>query len=70
MRADGSQRNMLLVSWTGLLDRMAARTRDEQDAGGDIRQLRGLADFAEEGRFGLIRDTRDDCGPNRATCET
>ena len=47
---DGTQRHLLLVSWTGLLDRMSARTRDERDAEADIRQLRGLADFAEEER--------------------
>ena len=56
---DGSQRHLLLVSWTGLLDRMAARTRDEEDAEADIRQLRGLADFAEEGRFRPIRGGED-----------
>ena len=61
---DGSQRHLLLVSWTGLLDRMSARTRDEQDAEADIRQLRGLADFAEEGRFRPIRDTREEFGPD------
>lgn len=47
---EGTQRHLLLVSWTGLLDRMSARTRDEQDAEADIRQLRGLAEFAEGGR--------------------
>ena len=61
---DGTQRHLLLVSWTGLLDRMSARTRDEEDAEADIRQLRGLADFAEEGRFRPIRDTREDFGPD------
>ena len=60
---DSSQRHLLLVSWTGLLDRMSARTRDEQDAEADIRQLRGLADFAEEGRF-RPPNTRDDIGPD------
>ncbi len=64
VRVDGTQRHMLLVSWTGMLDRMSARTRDEQDADGDIRQLRGLADFAEEGQFRPIRDTREDFGPD------
>ena len=59
---DGTQRHLLLVSWTGLLDRMSARTRDEQDAEADIRQLRGLADFAEEARFRPIRRTGD--GPD------
>ena len=61
---DDTQRHLLLVSWTGLLDRMSARTRDEQDAEADIRQLRGLADFAEEGQFRPIRDTREDFGPD------
>ena len=58
---DGGRRHLLLVSWTGLLDRMSARTRDEQDAESDIRQLRGLADFAEDGDGPRrpIRDTRD-----------
>ena len=64
VRVDGSQRHLLLVSWTGLLDRMSARTRDEQGAEDDIRQLRGLAEFAEEGRFRPIRDTREDFGPD------
>ncbi len=55
---------MLLVSWTGLLDKMSARTRDEPDAEADIRQLRGLADFAEEGRFRPMRDGGEDFGPD------
>lgn len=57
VRVDGSQRHLLLVNWTGLRERMSARTRDEEDADADIRQLRGLADFAEEGQFRPIRDT-------------
>ena len=61
---DGTQRHLLLVSWSGLLDRMSARTRDEQDAEADIRQLRGLADFAEEGRFRPIRNPREEFGPD------
>ena len=64
MRVDDSQRHILLVSWTGLLDRMSARVTDEQDAVADIRQLRGLADFAEEGRFRPIRDNREEFGPD------
>lgn len=61
---DGTQRHLLLVSWSGLLDRMSARTRDEQDAEADIRQLRGLADFAEEGRFRPIRNACEEFGPD------
>ena len=61
---DGTQRHLLLVSWSGLLDRMSARTRDEQDAEADIRQLRGLADFAEEGRFRPIRNPHEEFGPD------
>ncbi len=61
---DGTQRHLLLVSWSGLLDRMSARTRDEQDAEADIRQLRGLADFAEEGRFRPIRNPCEEFGPD------
>ena len=64
MRVDDSQRYMLLISWTALLDRMSARTRDEQDADADIRQLRGLADFAEEERFRPIRDAHEEFGPD------
>ena len=64
VRVDGTQRHLLLVSWTGLLDRMSARTRDHPDAEADIRKLRGLADFVEEGRFEPIRDTTEDFGPD------
>ena len=65
LNVDGSQRHLMLVSWTGLLDRMSARTSDEQDAVADIRQLRGLAEFAEEGRFRLpSRDTPEDLAPD------
>ena len=64
MRVDDSQRHILLVSWTGLLDRMSARVTDEQDAVADIRQLRGLADFAEEGRFRPIEDSDEELRPD------
>lgn len=61
---DGSQRHLMLVSWTGLLDRMSARTREEQDAETEIQQLRGLADFAEDARFQPIREPREELGPD------
>ena len=64
MRVYDSQRHILLVSWTGLLDRMSARVTDEQDAVADIRQLRGLADFAEEGRFRPIEDSDEEFRPD------
>ncbi len=59
---DDTQRHLLLVSWTGLLDRMAARTRGEPEAEADILQLRGLADSADEGRFLPIH--RKDISPD------
>ena len=64
VRVEGSKRYLLLVSWTGLLDRMSARTREEPGVLADIEQLRGLADFAAEGRFQPIRDRGEGFGPD------
>ena len=63
---DGTQRHLMLVSWTGLLDRIAVRTTaaEEPDIEADIRQLRGLADFADEKRFEPIRASGEDFGPD------
>ena len=64
MSVDGTQRHLLLASWTGLLDRISARTRGNQDADADIQQLRGLTVSAEDGRFQPIRDNREEFGPD------
>ena len=51
---EGTQRHLLLVSWTGLLDSMAARSGDADDPAGigvEIRQLRSLAKYADNGAF-------------------
>ena len=46
----GEQRRLLMTNWTALLDRMASRATDAGDrlAENDIRQLRGLADRADQ----------------------
>ena len=56
MRVDGSHRHLMVIGWTGLLDCMATRARDAGEYGieADIRQLRGLADYADEGAPRLI----------------
>ena len=53
MRVGNGQKYLMLVSWTGLLDSMAARTRDFRESGieTDIRQLRNLAKYADNGAF-------------------
>ena len=63
---DGNQRHLMVVGWTGLLDRMAVQASDagEPDIEADIRELRGLADFAEENGFKPIRESGEDFGPD------
>ena len=63
---DGTQQHLMVVSWTGLLDRMTVRTSDagEPDIEADIRQLRGLAEFADERGFKPIRESGEDYGPD------
>ena len=48
VRVDAGQRHMMVSGWTGLLDCMATRARDagEHDIEADVRQLRGLAEYA------------------------
>ncbi len=48
VRVGDSQRHLMIVSWGGLLDCMAARSRDEgeSDFETEIRQLRSLAKYA------------------------
>lgn len=64
MNVDGTQRHLLVVSWTGLLDRISARTRGERDIDTDILQLRGLAEFADKGRPQPIPDSGEEFGPD------
>ena len=51
VRAGETQRHLMIVSWGGLLDGMAARTRDDRETGfeNEIRQLRSLAKYAYTG---------------------
>ena len=51
VRVGDTQRHLMIVSWGSLLDSMAARTRDygESSVETEIRQLRTLAQFADEG---------------------
>ena len=52
-----TQKHLMVVSWGGLLDSMAARTRDYTEAGveTEIRQLRSLAKYADSGVLKPIR---------------
>ena len=51
VRLGDTQKHLMIVSWEGLLDSMAARTRDYAEAGAEteIRQLRSLAKHADAG---------------------
>ncbi len=57
LRVGDTQKHLMIASWGGLLDSMAARTRDYSEAGveNEIRQLRSLAKFADTGAFKPIR---------------
>ena len=58
MRVGDTERHLMMVSWAGLLDSMAARSRDADEPSGveaDIRQLRNLARYADAGAFKPIR---------------
>ena len=65
MRLGETERHLMVVSWPGLLDCLAARTRDadEQDAEADIRQLRGLAEYAQSAAFRPISGHDEKFGP-------
>ena len=56
-RVKGTQKHLMIASWGGLLDSMAARTRDYGELGveTEIRQLRSLATYADVGAFKPIR---------------
>ena len=53
VRISGSQQHLMVVSWGGLLDAMAARSSDSDEPGPvtQIRQLRSLARYADKGAF-------------------
>ena len=53
VRVGDTQKHVMIMSWGGLLDSMAARTRDYAEAGveTEIRQLRSLAKYADAGAF-------------------
>ena len=57
VRVKGTQKHLMIASWGGLLDSMAARTRDYGELGveTEIRQLRSLAKYADVGAFKPIR---------------
>ena len=57
VRVGDKERHLMVVSWGGLLDAMAARTGDAEESGVDteIRQLRSLAKYADAGAFKPIR---------------
>ena len=57
LRIGSGDRHMMIISWGGLLDSMAARSHDRDDpaVGSEIRQLRSLAEFADAGAFKPIR---------------
>ena len=54
MRVDDGQRHLMVTGWTGLLDCMATRARDaeEHDVEADVRQLRGLVEYAHDAKLG------------------
>ena len=57
VRVGDTQKHVMVVSWGGLLDSMAARSRDYAEAGveTEIRQLRSLATYADAEAFKPIR---------------
>ena len=57
VRMGDTQRHLMIASWGGLLDSMAARSRDFDEAGveNEIRQLRNLAKYADAGALKPIR---------------
>ena len=59
----GERQRLLMTSWTALLDRMASRATDTRDmlAENDIRQLRGLAERADQDALLPLR--REQLGP-------
>ena len=65
IRIGDTARHLILVSWTGLLDRMSSKAREagELEIESDIQQLRGLAAYAETGTVSPFRHSGEDYGP-------
>ena len=61
VRLGDTQKHLMVVSWGGLLDSMAARTRDYAESGveTEIRQLRSLAKYADVGVVKPIPQGKD-----------
>ena len=57
LRVRDTEKHLMIVSWGGLLDSMEARATDygESGVGTEIRQLRSLAKYADEGALKPIR---------------
>ena len=57
VRVGDTQRHLMIASWGGLLDSMAARSKDSDESGveNEIRQLRSLAKYADAGALKPIR---------------
>lgn len=58
LRLGNTQRHLMVVSWSSLLDSMATRSRDAESGShieAEIRQLRSLAKFADAGAIKPIR---------------
>ena len=64
VRVGETERHLMVVSWTGLLDRLSARAREaeEQSIEADIQQLRGLAEFADEGKVQPVPESGEEIG--------
>ena len=58
VNVDGTQKHLMLVSWGSLLDSMVARSRESEESGveTEIRQLRSLAKYADNGALKPISD--------------
>ena len=58
VRVRETQRHLMIVSWGSLLDSMAARSRESEEPGveTEIRQLRSLAKYADNGALKPIGD--------------
>ncbi|MDE2935626.1 MAG: hypothetical protein OXP37_02155 [Chloroflexota bacterium] len=68
LRLTGTQKHLMVVSWRGLLDAMAARSRDAGETGVEsvIRQIRSLARYADSGAFKPVPEGEDKVPvPNR-----
>ena len=61
VRVEGTQRHLMIASWGGLLDSMAARSRDDGEPGveTEIRQLRSLAKHADAGALKPVRQDEE-----------